>query len=99
MRSMWHTRAQRQDFSVRTLSFARAVARPLAWSRRAWERLGDARLRVRTRGAAHRPRMVLDLHDQIQQARVSCFFKQWGGVHKHKTGRAVEGRTWDEMPE
>jgi protein gp37 len=44
------------------------------------------------------PRWVVDLRDQCQQARVSFFFKQWGGVHKHTTGRVLEGRTWDEMP-
>jgi protein gp37 len=27
------------------------------------------------------------------------FFKQWGGVHKSKTGRHLNGRTYDEMPE
>jgi protein gp37 len=26
------------------------------------------------------------------------FFKQWGGVNKKKTGRELQGRTWDEMP-
>ena len=26
------------------------------------------------------------------------FFKQWGGTNKKKTGRLLEGRTWDEMP-
>lgn len=26
------------------------------------------------------------------------FFKQWGGVNKKKTGRLLEGRTWDDMP-
>jgi len=26
------------------------------------------------------------------------FFKQWGGVHKSKTGRLLHGRTFDEMP-
>jgi protein gp37 len=30
---------------------------------------------------------------------VPFFFKQWGGVQKKKTGRTLEGRTWDEMPE
>jgi protein gp37 len=29
---------------------------------------------------------------------VNFFFKQWGGVQKKKTGRTLEGRTWDEMP-
>jgi protein gp37 len=27
------------------------------------------------------------------------FFKQWGGVHKSKSGRLLHGRTFDEMPE
>jgi protein gp37 len=30
---------------------------------------------------------------------VPFFFKQWGGVNKKKTGRLLDGRTWDEMPE
>jgi hypothetical protein len=29
----------------------------------------------------------------------SFFFKQWGGVHKSRTGRELEGRTHDEQPE
>lgn len=33
-----------------------------------------------------------------QQADVAFFFKQWGGTNKKKTGRVLEGRTWDEMP-
>jgi protein gp37 len=41
---------------------------------------------------------VLGLRDQCQQARVPFFFKQWGGVHKKRMGRVLEGRTWDEMP-
>ncbi len=29
----------------------------------------------------------------------SClFFKQWGGVRKDRTGRQLNGRTYDEMP-
>ena len=36
---------------------------------------------------------------QCKQARVPFFFKQWGGTHKKRTGRALNGRTWDEMPE
>lgn len=39
-----------------------------------------------------------DLRDQCVAARVPFFFKQWGGVNKKKTGRALDGRTWDEMP-
>jgi protein gp37 len=29
---------------------------------------------------------------------VPFFFKQWGGKNKKKTGRELEGRTWDQMP-
>ncbi|MDP9365147.1 MAG: phage Gp37/Gp68 family protein, partial [Chloroflexota bacterium] len=29
---------------------------------------------------------------------VPFFFKQWGGVNKKRTGRLLEGRTWDDMP-
>lgn len=41
---------------------------------------------------------VIGIRDQCVRARVPFFFKQWGGVHKHRTGRLLEGRTWDEMP-
>jgi protein gp37 len=39
-----------------------------------------------------------DLKDQCLDAGVSFFFKQWGGVFKKRTGRTLDGRTWDEMP-
>jgi protein gp37 len=45
-----------------------------------------------------RPEWVIEIRDQCQAARVPFFFKQWGGVNKKKTGRELEGRTWDEMP-
>jgi protein gp37 len=41
---------------------------------------------------------VTDIREQCRRARVAFFFKQWGGVNKKKTGRLLEGRTWDEMP-
>jgi len=41
---------------------------------------------------------VTDIRDQCRRADVPFFFKQWGGVRKHLTGRDLEGRTWDEMP-
>lgn len=43
-------------------------------------------------------RWVLEIRDQCRQAGVAFFFKQWGGRNKKKTGRLLEGRTWDEMP-
>jgi protein gp37 len=45
------------------------------------------------------PTWVTDLRDQCLHAGVAFFFKQWGGVQKKKTGRELDGRTWDQMPE
>jgi len=41
---------------------------------------------------------VTDIRKQCRKSRVPFFFKQWGGTNKKKTGRELEGRTWDEMP-
>lgn len=41
---------------------------------------------------------VTSIRQQCLDADVAFFFKQWGGVQKKKTGRTLEGRTWDEMP-
>jgi protein gp37 len=50
-------------------------------------------------GARHiAPDWVTEIRDQCVTAGVAFFFKQWGGVQKKKTGRKLEGRTWDEMP-
>jgi protein gp37 len=45
------------------------------------------------------PVWVTDIRDQCVNADVAFFFKQWGGVQKRRSGLALEGRTWDEMPE
>jgi protein gp37 len=42
---------------------------------------------------------VLDIMDQCNAANVAFFFKQWGGTNKKKTGRLLNGKTYDEMPE
>lgn len=42
---------------------------------------------------------VAQIRDRCVDAGVPFFFKQWGGVQKGKTGRKLERRTWDEMPE
>ena len=44
------------------------------------------------------PEWVKEIRDQCLKAGVPFFFKQWGGVQKKKTGRTLDGRTWDEMP-
>ncbi len=41
---------------------------------------------------------VIDIRRQCRAAGVAFFFKQWGGVNKKKTGRELDGRTYDAMP-
>ena len=41
---------------------------------------------------------VTDIRDACLESKVPFFFKQWGGVVKKRTGRVLEGRTWDQMP-
>lgn len=41
---------------------------------------------------------VRTIRDRCQRLNVPFFFKQRGGVNKKKTGRDLDGRTWDEMP-
>lgn len=41
---------------------------------------------------------VTDIRDMCLNARVPFFFKQWGGVNKKRTGRILQGRTWEQMP-
>jgi protein gp37 len=45
-----------------------------------------------------KPEWALDIKDQCIEVGVPFFFKQWGGINKKKTGRLLEGRTWDEVP-
>ena len=41
---------------------------------------------------------VISIRNQCQAANVPFFFKQWGGKQKSRTGRELEGRTYDEYP-
>jgi protein gp37 len=41
---------------------------------------------------------VRKIRDLCVSKGVPYFFKQWGGVHKKKTGRTLDGRVWDEYP-
>jgi len=41
---------------------------------------------------------VRDIRDECIEARVPFFFKQWGGVRKSRSGRTLDGQTWDQMP-
>lgn len=42
---------------------------------------------------------VDDIRKRCEMKRVPFFFKQWGGVQKKRTGRELNGRTYDELPE
>lgn len=42
---------------------------------------------------------VFEIFEKCEKANVKFFFKQWGGTNKKKTGRLLNGRTYDEMPE
>jgi len=44
------------------------------------------------------PEWVRSLRDQCFEADVAFFFKQWGGVQKSKTGRRLDGRTYNAFP-
>jgi protein gp37 len=41
---------------------------------------------------------VTQIQAQCRQAEVPFFFKQWGGVRKDRTGRELNGQTYNEMP-
>lgn len=54
--------------------------------------------------SGHNPRpmdsdWVIDIQEQCEKKGVAFFFKQWGGKNKKKSGRILNGRTYDEMPE
>ncbi|HXA63684.1 MAG TPA: phage Gp37/Gp68 family protein [Bryobacteraceae bacterium] len=46
-----------------------------------------------------RSEWVTSIRDQCEQSGISFFFKQWGGVQKKRTGRLLDGRTYDDMPQ
>jgi protein gp37 len=45
------------------------------------------------------PEWVLDIQEQCARHEVAFFFKQWGGTNKKKSGRLLNGKTYNEMPE
>lgn len=42
---------------------------------------------------------VREIRDNCVNAGVAFHFKQWGGPVKSRTGRLLDGRTWDELPQ
>jgi len=46
-----------------------------------------------------RTEWVLDIKRRCEiDYQIPFFFKQWGGVNKKKTGRILQGKTWDNYP-
>jgi protein gp37 len=41
---------------------------------------------------------VIDIRNQCDTADVAFFFKQWGGKNKKKTGRELQGKTYNALP-
>ncbi len=45
------------------------------------------------------PEWAIEIMEQCEKADVRFFFKQWGGTNKKKTGREINGKTYDDMPD
>lgn len=45
------------------------------------------------------PAWVKEIRDQCVNQGIPFFFKQWGGTNKKKSGRLLDGKTWDQMPQ
>jgi protein gp37 len=41
---------------------------------------------------------VKSIREQCHISGIPFFFKQWGGIQKKRTGRMLDGRTYDDMP-
>lgn len=44
------------------------------------------------------PSWVRSIRDQCLKDGVAFHFKQWGGTNKKRSGRLLDGRTWDQFP-
>lgn len=45
------------------------------------------------------PAWIRSIRDECIKQGVAFHFKQWGGANKKKSGRILDGRTWDELPQ
>ena len=50
------------------------------------------------RARAMEKQWVTEIQVSCRKSDTAFFFKQWGGKNKKKTGRKLDGRTWDELP-
>ena len=45
-----------------------------------------------------KPEWVTAIRDQCVEQQTPFFFKQWGGSNKKRSGRELDGTTWDQFP-
>ena len=45
-----------------------------------------------------KPEWVTSIRDQCVEQQTPFFFKQWGGSNKKRSGRELDGTTWDQFP-
>jgi protein gp37 len=50
------------------------------------------------RSRSVKPEWIREIRDRCIHDQVPFFFKQWGGVRKSRTGRILDGKTWDQFP-
>ena len=42
---------------------------------------------------------VREIRDRCVEQKIPFFFKQWGGVFKKRTGRTLDGKVWNQLPD
>lgn len=45
------------------------------------------------------PEWIRSIRDNCAANGIAFHFKQWGGVNKKASGRILDGRTWDDLPD
>jgi len=48
---------------------------------------------------AMQKKWVLEIRDKCKKENIDFFFKQWGGVNKKKSGRLLDDKYYDDMPD
>lgn len=92
LESLQHTPAQVRFLSIEPLleDLGRINLRKIDWVIVGGESGHDAR--------PMKEEWVLSILEQCEAAAIPFFFKQWGGIHKSKAGRHLNGRTYDAVP-
>ncbi len=70
-----------------------AIQSKIKWTESTWNPV-----RGRPRVSEMQKKWVIDIRDRCAETGVLFFFKQWGGKRKSKTGRELDGKTYNEMP-